>query len=85
MGLLKKILGLESKKSDESGKIVIFRTYPTLGEAHVAKTYLIENEIPAMVGSESELYIPMVKDGFSVMVFKRDVERANELMDTRAE
>lgn len=84
MGLLEKLFGGKSPK-DDGGEIVMLCSYPTLGEAHVMRTFLMDNEIPAMVGSEGELYSPIVRSGFPVMIFARDMERATELINRQNE
>ncbi len=64
----------------EPDDLVKIRTFDTATQAHIARTILASNDIPAFVKNEGEVYVPQIRQGVWLMIFYRDWERASELL-----
>jgi hypothetical protein len=67
----------------DSDKIVLLKTFELVIEAGLAKAKLDAHGIPCFLTNENNAYALPVNPHFStrLMVFKNDVDRANEILD----
>lgn len=72
---------LTATGTPDSDDLVSVGTYPNEAEAYITKGLLDSNGIPAMVGSNAQIYTPQIKTGVSVYVFYRDLDKAHSLLD----
>lgn len=72
------------KRKDRSDRIVLARTYDTLGEASIDQGMLRANGIPCTIDNAiiATVYgIPAPFDGYRLMVFEKDLPEALRLLD----
>lgn len=66
------------------GNTTVIASFNTIQEAMILKGMLEANDIPAFISDHNNLYVP-VFGGVDVVIYQRDREKAQSLIDAESE